>query len=235
MDLSPSLLKSFLTLSSLGVPFHPCPPHTLLFICNSIVPLCSAHSHFLAFSGLSRGEYLFPKNSPLGLSPVLFSHPFATSPSILLIHLLPYLFLFSFPTFLYILKLTSCSLVMNLSTSVQGVSSISLWGRNHANAEYVTGLEGTQLISTSWHIPICVTKRWPLVLPWQDCPEWFPQSPQCHLLPLSTPWQSFEVLLKSLFKFHTLRPKFQRTYIRLVACWFRFCFICNLESHYWRI
>ena len=139
------------------------------------------------------------------------------------------------PLFFFILKLTSCSLVMNLSTSVQGVSSISLWGRNHANAEYVTGLEGTQLIRTSWHIPICVTKRWPLVLPWQDCPEWFPQSPQCHLLPLSTPWQSFEVLLESLFKFHTLRPKFQRTYIRRVAYWFRFCFICNLESHYWRI
>ena len=91
--------------------------------------------------------------------------------------------------------------------------------RENANAEYITGLEGTQLISTSWHIPICVTKRWPLVLPWQDCPEWFPQSPQCHLLPLSTPWQSFEVLLKSLFKFHTLRPKFQRTYIRNLLLW----------------
>ena len=225
-------------------------PHSFFPWCTS-PPLSSSYSAIhmqlhcssllspLAFLGLLRslqGWIFVPqKFTPWSLF-CAFLSPLCNFPSILLIHLLPYSFLFSFPTFLYILKLTSCSLVMNLSTSVQGVSSISLWGRNHAiNAEYFTGLEGTQLIRTSWHIPICVTKRWPLVLPWQDCPEWFPQSPQCHLLPLSTPWQSFEVLLKSLFKFHTLRPKFQRTYIRRVAYWFGFCFICNLESHYWRI
>ena len=139
------------------------PPLTFQVFCTPLSPLL-LHSFHLSHFSLHWSSLLHPSRSFSDLFSVLLNCHF--------IHLL---LLFSLSWNLH----HSVWLRVNLSTRVQGVSSIYAFEGEITNERYVTRLEGT---TTLYFMTNKNIDR-----PWPDCPEWCPRSPPPSL-PLSTPW-----------------------------------------------